>query len=112
MRVVMGKMTTRLAGIAGILFVILIAVPGFASGAPPDTADGPAKFLAYVMHNRSALIVSGFLGAAADFFVVFFLGGLYVALRRLGASPVMLVASVIAIVLTGALASAGGAIEA
>ena len=108
----MGRLSTRSAGIAGVIFVILIAVPGFASGAPPSTDDPAAKFATYIASNRSGLIFASIAGAAADFFVVFFLGGLYTALRRLGASAGLLIASLIAILLTGASAAAGGVIQA
>lgn len=108
----MGKVSTRWAGIAGIIFVLLIAVPGFASGAPPDTADPAAKFLSYFQTNRSGILVATFFGGLANIPVVFFVGGLLVALRRLGAAPALLIAALTGLILTGGLASVGGLLNA
>lgn len=108
----MGKVSTRMAGIAGILFILLIALPGFASGAPPDTDKPATEFLKYVQENRSGILVGDFFGGLADVFVVFFIGGLLMALRRLGAAPALLVGSVVALVLTGAVATVGGVLSA
>ena len=108
----MDKGWIRIAGIMGIIFIVLVAVPGFATGAPPDPADPAAKYLSYYQDHRSAIIATTFLGALADFFVVFFLGGLLVALRRLGASPIFLIAALTALILTGGLATTGGLLTA
>ena len=108
----MEKGWIRLAGIAGIIFILLVAIPGFASGAPPDPSDPSSKFLSYYQDHRSALIAATFLGVVADFFVVFFLGGLLMALRRLGGSPMLIVAALTALILTGAVATIGGLLSA
>jgi Domain of unknown function (DUF4386) len=107
----MGKVSTRVAGIAGIIFILLIALPGFASGAPPDTDKPATEFLKYVQENRSGILVGTFFSGLADVFVVFFIGGLVMALRRLGAAPLLLIASVVALVLTGAVATVGGLLQ-
>src|SRR5205807_5540985 len=88
---VMGKVSTRAAGIAGIFFVLLIALPGFASGAPPDTDKPATEFLKYVQENRSGILVGDFFGGLADVCVVFFIGSLIMALRRHGAAPLLLI---------------------
>jgi hypothetical protein len=104
----MDKGWVRLAGVAGIIFIVLVAVPGFATGQPPDPSDPSAKFLSYYQDHRGAIMAATFFGAVADFFVVFFLGGLLMALRRLGGSGMLIVTALAALIITGALAAAGG----
>jgi len=104
----MDKGWIRLAGIAGIIFFLLVAVPSFLSGSPPDPSDPSSKFVTYYQDNRSALITASLLGTLGDIFAVVFIGGLIFALRRLGASLVLLVAALSAFILTGALATTGG----
>ena len=108
----MGKMWIRLAGITGIVVVLLVAIPPFTSGSFPDTAASASQFASYVANNRTTLIITAYTAAAADFFLVFFLGVLYVALRRMGASAILLVASLAAIILAAAMDTFPGALEA
>jgi uncharacterized protein DUF4386 len=101
------KVSVRTAGIAGIAFFVLIALPGFVTGSPPDPGDPATKFLSYATDHRSGIIAAGYLGVAANFFALAFLAGLIVALRRLGASPLLLVAAFGGLLLAGAANAAG-----
>lgn len=103
----MVKSSVRVGGIAGIFFVVLVAVPGFATSQPPDATDPASKFLAYYQDHRSALIASAFLGTAGIFFAAFYLGGLMVAFRRLGGAPALIVAAITGLIITGSVATAG-----
>lgn len=103
----MVKSPIRVGGIAGIFFIVLVAVPGFATGQPPDAADPASKFLAYYQDHRSALIGAAFLGTAAIFFAAFYLGGLVVAFRRVGGAPALIVAAITGLIIAGGVATAG-----
>jgi hypothetical protein len=103
----------RTAGIAGILFFVGVAIPGFVSGGPPDGSDPAAKFLTYYQSNRSALIVSDFLATVATFFALFFFAKLITTLRRAEGEPGTLsVAAIIAISMVATMATIGGVISA
>ena len=104
----MDKSTIRVGGLAGILFVLLIAVPSFATGQPPDPGDPASKFLTYYQDHRTAIVAATFLGTVGTFFAAFYLGGLVAAFRRLGGAPALIVAAVTGLIISGALATAGG----
>ena len=105
-------LTARVAGIAGVLFVVATAFPGFAAGSPPDPGDPASKFLSYLSSNRSAIIVAQVLAMVGTFFGIFFFGKVISALRRVGGSGNPLtIAGIIAIAIVATLASIGGALE-
>ena len=105
-------LTARVAGIAGILFVVAAAVPGFASGSPPDPSDPASKFLSYTSDNRSALILAQVLAMVGTFFAFFFFAKIVSAMRRVGGSgnPLTL-AGIISIAVVATLASVGGVLQ-
>ncbi len=79
----MAKQGGRLAGVSGILFVVLtysgviLGDTGILGGLPepPPGARGE-EFVAYYASSHSALLLKGYLGALALCFFLVFLGGL------------------------------------
>ena len=105
-------LTARIAGIAGIVFVVATAVPGFAAGSPPDPGDPASKFLSYASSNRSALIVAQALAMVGTFFGIFFFAKLISAMRRIGgAGNPLTLAGMISIAVVATLASVGGVLQ-
>lgn len=103
----------RAAGIAGIIFVVAAAVPGFASGSPPDPSDPAAKFLSYYHDNRSALITAALLGMIGTFFAFFFFAKLISALRRAdGETGALTLVAVVSIAVVATMAAIGGILSA
>lgn len=105
--------SAKTTGLIGIVFVLMVAIPGFAAGSPPDP-DAPAtKFLTYYQTNRSAVLAGTFIPTAGLILGIFFLGGLVSALRRHEATPTPLpIVSLVGFVFTGVLATVGGIVAA
>jgi hypothetical protein len=105
-------LTARIAGIAGIIFVIATAVPGFASGQPPDGGDPAAKFLAYYQDNRSGLIAAALLGAFGTIFAIFFFAKVITTMRRAeGGTGTLSVAAILSITMVATMATIGGVLS-
>ena len=105
-------LTARVAGIAGILFVVATAIPGFASGSPPAPDDPASKFLSYASSNRSALIIAQALAMVGTFFAFFYFAKIVSAMRRVGGdgNPLTIV-GIISIAAVATLAAVGGALQ-
>ena len=105
-------LTARVAGIAGILFVVATAAPGFATGSPPDPGDPASKFLSFVADNRSALILAQVLAMVGSFFAFFFFAKLISVLRRVGGdgNPLTMV-GLISIAVVATLAALSGVFQ-
>ena len=77
----------RAAAVAGVLFVVLVAVGGFIAGAPPG-ADASAESLhAYFVDHHKVLVVGAVLTSVAAPCLVWLFAGLAGALRRAGEGP-------------------------
>lgn len=101
-------LTARVAGLAGIVFVVAVAAPGFATGSPPDPGDPAAKWLAYYQDHHSALVLVQLLGLIGTFFAFFYFAKLITVLRRSeGETAPLTVAAVIAIATVATLGAVG-----
>src|SRR5258708_30352806 len=79
--------SARTTGLIGIVFVLMVAVPGFAAGSPPDPDAPAAKFLTYYQSNRSAILAGSFIPTGGLMLGIFFIGGLVSPLRPAEATP-------------------------
>jgi hypothetical protein len=105
--------SARTTGLIGIVFVLMVAVPGFLAGQPPDPDAPASKFLTYYQSNRSALLAGQFIPTGGLMLGIFFIGGLVSALRRAEATPTPLpIVSLVGFVFTGVLATVGGLVSA
>ncbi|HEV3226122.1 MAG TPA: hypothetical protein VGZ52_04785 [Acidimicrobiales bacterium] len=68
----MSERTIRIAGMAGIAFVVLILITVFAGGSPPALDDPVGKVRTYMVDHRSALLISNVIGLIAIPLVVWF----------------------------------------
>jgi hypothetical protein len=100
----------RWSGGAAIAFVVLILVSAFSSGSPPSPDDSVAEIRSYFVDHRTALLVSTLLGLLAVPFAIWFA----VVLRELVSgdrlSNALGTASLAGLLLTAAVALAGGAV--
>lgn len=71
----------RLAGAAGLLFVVSILVSGFMVAPPPSPDEPATKFLAYYSDHRNVLLVQAILGLLAIIPAFVFAAGLWNLLR-------------------------------
>ncbi len=71
----------KLAGAAGILFVVLTLVSAFIVSPPPSADESPAKFLEYFDDNRTVLLVQMIIGFIAAIPAVLFLSGFWNLVR-------------------------------
>jgi hypothetical protein len=106
----MFERTVRWAGIAAIVFVVLILVTVFASGQPPAADDAVDKLRTYLVDHRSALLVSNLLGLLSLPFVLWFGVVLREVLRGDRTANALSTASLAGLVITAPMAMAGGAL--
>ena len=69
------------AGVAGILFVVLIVLSAVITGNPPSGTDPTTKIVSYVVSNRGALLASAVLGTAGSMVILWWVGVLGYLLR-------------------------------
>jgi hypothetical protein len=72
----------RIAGGAGVLFVVMNVIAGLAPGKPPDFNEPIDKLLQYVVEKDSQLVGGAFVGAISSVFVLVLLVGLWRILRQ------------------------------
>jgi hypothetical protein len=72
----------RIAGGAGVLFVVMNVVAAFAPGKPPDFNDPIDKLLQYVVEKDSQIVGGAFVGTISSLFALLFFVGLWRILRR------------------------------
>ena len=68
----MTERTVRWAGVAAIIFVVLILITVFSGGQPPDADAAVDKIRTFLIDNRSTLLLSNLLGLIGIPFVVWF----------------------------------------
>jgi hypothetical protein len=106
-------LTARVAGICGILFFVGVAVPGFATGGPPDPSDPAAKWLAYYTDHHSGLVATPLFAMFGTFFAFFFFAKLISTLREAEPAPRPLtMVAIISVSVTAAMAAVGGILAA
>jgi hypothetical protein len=93
----------KLAGAAGIVFVVLTLVGAFVVSPPPSADESAAKFLEYFDDNRSVLLAQMLIGFFSVIPAILFVSGFRNVLRREEAEGGILAASaVIGFILAGA----------
>jgi hypothetical protein len=96
----------KLAGAAGIFFIVLTLASGFIVSPPPTPNESATKFLEYYSDHRNALLLQGIVSLLANIPAFIFVGGLWNLLRREeGESGVLAPGAVFAFVTTGAVTS-------
>jgi hypothetical protein len=82
MEILMNSRQQKVAGCAGILFVVLFAAGIVLSGNSPALNASTAKITQYYQSHHSAILVSELLINLASVVLLWFLGGLYANLRQ------------------------------
>jgi hypothetical protein len=72
----------RIAGGAGVLFVVMNVIAVLAPGKPPDYNDPIGKLVTYASEKHSQLIGASFVAAISSVFGLVFFVGLWRLLRR------------------------------
>jgi hypothetical protein len=99
-------------GVAAIVFVVLILITIFSGGSPPAADDSAEKIRTYFIDHRGALLVANLLGVLAIPFVLWFLVVLRDTLRGDAMANALGNAAFAGLVVTAAMALAGGAVAA
>jgi hypothetical protein len=76
----------RLAGLAGLGFLVMVVCENVLRGAPPANDSGAAKIIDYYVHNRGRLALTEALFALSVPLLLIYAAGLYRGLRRTVAS--------------------------
>jgi hypothetical protein len=93
----------KLAGAAGIAFIILTLVSAFIVSPPPSADESPAKFLEYFNDNRSVLLVQMIIGLFAVMPAILFLSGVRnLLLSEEAEGGILTLSAVIGFILAGA----------
>lgn len=97
----------KLAGAAGVLFIVATLVSAFVVSPPPAADESAAKFLAYYSDNRTALLVQMMIGLLSIVPAVLFVSGLWNLLRKEEVEDgILAAAATIAFIIAGALVMA------
>jgi hypothetical protein len=107
----MSDRVIRAAGLAAVLFVVLILISAFVAGAPPSADASADKIRAFLVDHRSALLISNFLGLLAIPLVVWFVVVLREVVLGDRLANALGTAAVAGILITAPMAMAGGAIS-
>jgi len=103
--------TIRWAGIAGVVFVVLILVTVFATGQPPQADDPIDKIRTFFVDHRSGLIAANLAGLVAIPFVLWFGAVLRELFRGDDTSRLLGTISYIGLAVTAPLAMIAGGIQ-
>ena len=106
----MTERTVRWGGVAAIVFVVLILITAFSAGEPPAADDAVDKVRDYSVDHRGALLASNLIGLAAIPFIIWFAVVLREVLRRDPTTDALGLASLAGLLVTAAMALAGGAV--
>ena len=108
----MTNKTVRWAGIAGVIFVVLILITVFAGGAMPKVDASTAKIQKFYSDHRRGLLVSNFFGLLAIPFAVWFAVVLREIVRGVDRlSNALATALLVGLAVTAPMAMVGGAIQ-
>jgi hypothetical protein len=72
----------RIAGGAGVLFVVMNVIAGLAPGKPPDFNDPIDKIVQFVVDKDAQIVGAAFVAAIASVFALVFFVGLWRVLRQ------------------------------
>src|SRR5437762_2377401 len=107
----MSDRSIRIAGLAGVVFVVMILITVFSTGSMPMVDDPVSKIRAYFVDHRSALLVSQLLGMLATPFALWFGVTLRELVRGDRISNALGTYSLAGLIVTAPLPAAGGAIS-
>ena len=82
----------RAAALAGVLFVVLVAVASFIAGSPPKTDDSAPSINSFFVDHHEVLLVGALLSSVAAPCLVWLIAGLAAAVRRAGEGALAAVA--------------------
>jgi hypothetical protein len=104
--------TVRSAGLAGIVFVILILISVFAGGSMPKPDDSAIKIQKFFIDHRRGLLVGNFVGLIAIPFALWFAVALRELVRRDRLASAYGTALLAGLLVTAPMALVGGALQA
>jgi hypothetical protein len=97
----------KIAGAAGVVFVVALLVSAFIVAIPPASDDSAAKFITYFDDHRTMLLVQMLIGVLAIIPGILFISGFWNLLRHDEAEGgIFATATVIAFIVGGAIATA------
>ncbi len=100
----------RLAGLAGIVFVVVSLVATFIIPPPPSADDSPQKFLDWFSDHRNLQLTAMVMNLLSVIPALVFAAGFWRILRRIdGDEGVLALAAIFGFILTGAMATLGAA---
>ena len=108
----MSERVIRLAGVAGIVFVVLLAVGVFGGGSMPMPDDSVEKIRSYYVDHRGAVLFINMVQLVAIPFALWFAVGLRDLFRGDRLSQMLGTASLAGLLVTAPMAMAGGALQA
>jgi hypothetical protein len=79
-----GLSQARAAALAGLVFVVLVAVAGFIAGSPPKVDDSTATINAFFVDHHKVLLVGAVLSSVAAPCLLWLFAGLAATVRRAG----------------------------
>jgi hypothetical protein len=93
----------KLAGAAGVLFIVGTLVSAFIVSPPPSPDESAAKFLAYYSDHRTVLLVQMIIGLLAIIPAILFVAGLWNLLRsEEGEGGILATTAAIGFIIAGA----------
>jgi hypothetical protein len=93
----------KLAGAAGVVFIVATLVSAFIVSPPPSPDESAAKFVEYYSDNRTVLLVQMIIAVLADIPAFLFIAGFWQLLRREeGEAGILATATVVAFIVGGA----------
>jgi hypothetical protein len=108
----MSDRAVRLAGGAGIVFVVLLLIGVFGGGSMPMADDPIDKIRSYYVDNRSAVLFTNMIGLVGIPFVLWFAVVLRDLFRGDRLGHLLGTASLVGLVATAPMAMVGGALQA
>jgi hypothetical protein len=108
----MSERAVRLAGAAGIVFVILLLIGGFGGGSMPMADDPIDKIRSYYVDHRSAVLVTNMVGLVGIPFVLWFAVVLRDLFRGDRLGQLLGTASLVGLAATAPMAMVGGVLQA
>src|SRR5438445_814721 len=101
----------RWAGIAGVIFVVLIVISIFTGGSMPAPDDSVEKIRSFYVDHRGGLIAGNFIGLFATPFALWFGVMLRELVRRDRVSNALGTASLAGLLVTAPMAMLGGVLQ-
>jgi len=108
----MSERAVRLAGLAGVAFVILIGISVVAGGSTPKADASVLKIQKYYVDHRRGLLIANFVGLVATPFALWFAVALREVVQRERLARTYGTALLAGVLITAPMALVGGALQA